>query len=141
MSLTELMQIHLPVASELISLECINVDATGDGGAETTFRLLIWEQEGEERTILDVKEQVFRWSAEQLGDPRLASLIAGWAAALGEVFAALSENGDISPIERCLPCDLLDLSVLRLRRSRSTDDFCKALLRPSHLGKFMPDWG
>ncbi|MCA9663528.1 MAG: hypothetical protein KC486_34680 [Myxococcales bacterium] len=140
MSLAELMETHAPITSDLVAVECVGVESRADGGAATTVRLIIWELDGEQRMIRDLKEQELRWSAEQLADPRLDAFVAGWAAALGEVFAAISEVGDVSKIECYLPCDLLELSALRLKRPRSADDFRDALLQPSRLGKLLPAW-
>jgi hypothetical protein len=140
MPLAELMETHAPITSDLVAVECVGVHSRADGGAATMIRMIVWERDGAQRSIRDIKEQELRWSAEQLADPRLDAFVAGWAAALGEAFAAISEVGDVSVIERHLPSDLLDLDALRLKRPRSADDFRDALLQPSRLGKLLPAW-
>ncbi|MEZ4381908.1 MAG: hypothetical protein R3A79_11225 [Nannocystaceae bacterium] len=138
MSLPELLQTHTPIAADLAEFRFMGAEPMDDGGVWTTVRLIIWQGEGEDRAILDIKEQSLPWSPKELADPRLAAFIAGWAAALGEVFAAISAAGDASTLDPFLPSDLLSPDVLRLARPRSADDFCDALLQPRRLGELLP---
>lgn len=121
---------------------------TGEGGVEegaqgdirATFQLVVFEPPdppcagGASRSIRDVKEQqLFLVPAPVRDDPaRVAAYLRGWAAALREVLDGARE------FDLLMPCDLLHVDVLRLRRARTEEDFCRALLQRSRLGGLVP---
>lgn len=102
--------------------------------ARITVRLIVWEVDGEQRTIRDIKEQqvyagpVWLFDDEQ----RVAEMLDAHREVLGEVLA-----DPRIPIDGLMPHDLLRLDVMKLKTVRTREQFAKALRAKSRLGR----WG
>lgn len=160
MSLVEAFTQLFPISSPHYSLELVDetVDAdsgevwggrsaTPDGGLAATVRLVVWDVQGEERTIRDIKEQrVTIVAAAHLEDPRVPAYLEGLAAALNLAFARLDEaiaaNGSGTATERiegAMPHEFFPGDVLALRRPQTAEDFKDALLtNHKRLGWLLP---
>ena len=100
-----------------------------------TLHLVTWERGAEpgERQIRDLKEQQLFLgpvSLLQRGD-RLAAFLRGAKAALETVFESGAET------ETLMPHDLWRHDVLKLMRAQTADDFRRALLVRSRLGRYL----
>jgi hypothetical protein len=101
-----------------------------------TLRLVSWarDEESGERQVRDIKEQQLYLGPASLlrhGD-RLAAFLRGSCAALKTVFEAGAET------ETLMPHDLWRHGVLKLVKAQSADDFRRALLVRSRLGRYLP---
>lgn len=160
MSLVNALSQLFPILSEHYSLELVDesVDAdsgeawggrsaTPDGGLVATIRLVVWDVQGEERTIRDIKEQqVTIVAAEHLDDPRVPAYLEGLAAALDLAFARLDEtiadegHGAVTErLEEAMPYAFFPGDVLALRRPQTAEEFTDALLtNRKRLGWLLP---
>lgn len=159
MSLVEAFSQLFPILSEHHSLELVDesVDSAGeawggckvtaDGRLEATVRLFVWDVQGEERTIRDIKEQqVTVVAAEHLEDPRVPAYLEGLAAALKLAFARVDEtiadkgHGAVTDrLEQAMPYEFFPGDVLALRRPQTAEDFSDALLtNRKRLGWLLP---
>ncbi|MFY0540475.1 hypothetical protein [Nannocystis pusilla] len=158
MSLAEALGQLFPIVSQHHSLELVSesVDSAGeawggcsvtaDGRLEATVRLVVWDVQGEERMIRDVKEQqVTIVAAKHLEDPRVPAYLEGLAAALDLAFSrldeAIADKGPVaaSAIEVAMPYEFFPGDVLALRRPQTAEDFKDALLtNRKRLGWLLP---
>lgn len=111
------------------------VEDLGDGRFGFTMRLLVCDAdaEGKPLSIRDVKEQQMTPNLSKLiSDPaRTAAFARAHAAVLGQVFASYD-------VECLMPHDLLSFQPLLLAKSKTEDEFAKALAMKSRLGKYLP---
>ncbi|MCX4239333.1 hypothetical protein [Paraliomyxa miuraensis] len=123
-----------PIASEVAELHVV---AGGDPGGDSeqawiTVRLIVWDVDGEQRTIRDIKEQQLRggpvWLYED--EARVTEMLHAQQEVLGEVLA-----DPRTPIDGLMPCDLLWLDVMKLKTARGREQFAKALRAKSRLGR------
>ncbi|MFZ6181282.1 hypothetical protein [Nannocystis pusilla] len=159
MSLVEAFAQLFPISSPHFSLELTDesVDSAGetwggcsvtaDGRLEATIRLVVWDVQGEQRTMRDIKEQqVTIVSAAHLDDPRVLAYFEGWAAAMDLAFARLDEaiaaggsGASSGRIETAYPHEFFPGDVLALRRPETAEDFTDALLsNRKRLGWLLP---
>ncbi|MCY0987593.1 hypothetical protein OV203_10690 [Nannocystis sp. ILAH1] len=160
MSLVEALSQLFPISSEHHSLELVDesVDAdsgevyggrsaTPEGGLVATVRLVVWDVQGEERMMRDIKEQrVTIVAAEHLEDPRVPAYLEGLAAALNLAFARVDEtiadkgHGALSDrLAEAMPYEFFPGDVLALRRPQTAEDFSDALLtNRKRLGWLLP---
>ncbi|WP_434428326.1 hypothetical protein [Nannocystis pusilla] len=159
MSLVEAFGRLFPISSPNFSLELTDesVDSAGeawggcsvtaDGRLEATIRLVVWDVQGEERMIRDVKEQqVTIVSAKYLEDPRVPAYLEGLAAAIDLAFTRLDEaiadkgfGGLSDRVETAYPHEFFPSDVLALRRPQTAEDFTDALLtNRKRLGWLLP---
>ena len=110
-----------------------------DGALSVTLQLIVYdvvERDGEEmERVRDIKEQeVSLVPLAYRGEPgRVRAYVEGWAAAVKEVLAGWSrDRADCSA-----PADLTNVSVLKLARAETAEDFRRALLTKSRLGKLL----
>lgn len=110
-----------------------------DGALSVTLRLIrydIVERDGaEEMTVRDIKEQEISLVplAHRDEPERVRAYLEGWAAAVSEVLAGWSD----AQAERTMPYDLVNGRVLKLARAETAEDFKRALLMKSRLGKLL----
>lgn len=159
MSLAEAFSRLFPISSPHFSLELTDesVDSAGetwggckvteDGRLEATVRLVVWDVQGEQRTMRDIKEQqVTIVAAAHLDDPRVPAYFEGLAAALDFAFArideAIADRGPAAATDRlevAMPYEFLPGDVLALRRPQTAEDFQDALLtNRKRLGWLLP---
>ncbi|PCC73561.1 hypothetical protein SAMN02745121_08459 [Nannocystis exedens] len=160
MSPAEAFTRHFPISFPYCSLEFVAKGAgiaaedgwggcvvNDEGHLVATIRLFIWEDDGDDRSIRDVKEQqVTIVTAPYLDDPRLPAYFEGWAAAVRFASARLDEisaaQGFAAVSERlaaAMPDEFFCPEVLRLRRPQTADDFMDALLsNRKRLGWLLP---
>lgn len=128
-----------PVGSERISLELVEARLR-DEAVILTVRLLVWDVEGESRTIRDIKEQeVWAGPAAILQDPRLAVCVAGWRQAI-ELLFAQDDPRWLDAVDCAMPHDLFPRfpELLALKRPRDAEDFADALLgSKQRLGRYL----
>ena len=146
MSLVEALSQRFPISSEHHSLELVDADS-GEGSLVATVRLIVWDVQGEERMVRDIKEQqVTIVAAENLEDPRVPAYLEGLAAALGLAFARVDEaiadkgHGAVTErIQEAMPSEFFPADVLTLRRPQTAEDFSDALLtNRKRLGWLLP---
>jgi hypothetical protein len=116
-------------------VELAFVESTSAG--KVTFRLILWDKApGGELSIRDIKEQeLYLYDPAYLtGDVPILSYLRGWSLALREVF----QRAPMSTFETLMPHDLSDGGVLKLRKATTPEDYRKAFLVKSRLGKFLP---
>ncbi len=133
----ERLRAAFPIQGGPLSLELVEIGEEA-GGLTLCVRLIGWDGEGDARSIADIKEQSVRIDVAELGDPRLEACLEGWRMAVGEVFEAAAERSYEEGARAAFPADLVDLRVLRLKRAKTADDFCDALLQRSRLGSLLP---
>lgn len=155
MSLRRELHALLPIGSDLFSLEpadylADDAPAVADppGALRETVRTIVWERDGEQRSIRDIREQEVLWlHARHREDPRVPAYLAGWAAAVQFVtdrHAELAAAGALPErvaqrLEYCMPFELFSPDVLDLRRPQTADDFTAALLSSKkRLAGFLP---
>jgi hypothetical protein len=101
-----------------------------------TLRLVSWDRDAEsgERKIRDIKEQQLYVGPASLmrHGGRLAAFLRGSCAALKTLFEAGADT------ETLMPHDLWRYGVLKLVKAQSADDFHRALLVRSRLGRYLP---
>lgn len=150
---------HLPISSAHYSLEIAEQRIDGDAGeawsvlsvnAEgdrvVTARLVVWEVDGDDRSIRDVKEQdVVVVPAAYVDDPRVPAYFEGWAAAIRTAFTRLEEviaegNAAVGErVEEAVPYEMFCPEVLGLRRPQTAEQFTEALLsNRKRLGWLLP---
>jgi hypothetical protein len=149
---------QFPISSNHFSLEYREqkVDGAGEVGAAcsvneqghlvATIQLVVWDVDGDDRSIGGVKQQeVTIVPAAHVDDPRVPAYFAGWAAALRFAFERLGEaiaRGDAAlsdRIEGAFPFEMFCPEVLKLSRPQTADDFTEALLSsPDRLGWLLP---
>lgn len=149
-----------PISSERFSLELVResvhqdagevwggIDGVDEGPLRATLRTIVWEVDGETRSIRDIKEQIVPWlCAEHREDPRVRAYLEGWAQAVryvlaqhDELQAAGSTGAAADKLEISMPYDFFYPAVLRLRRPQTADQFTEALLSSKkRLGKLLP---
>jgi hypothetical protein len=129
MEAAEILREAFPVTSERTALELVETQERPDGGLALVVRLVVWEVDGEARSIRDVKEQeVYCLRADQRGDPRLAACVQGWRQALEFVLRQEDPHGD-DRLMSVMPHDLVGIGeLLALKRPRTADEFCDACL-------------
>jgi hypothetical protein len=149
-----------PITSERLAIEFVpeSVDEdTGevrggfqemtDGRLVATLRMILWDLDGGERTVRDIREQeLVVLHGERSYDPRVPAYFAGWAAAVRFVFGRLDElaaAGELPDLDErlgdLLPADLVFSEVLEQRRPQTADDFTEALLSgKKRLGGLLP---
>ncbi|MCY1054191.1 hypothetical protein [Nannocystis sp. SCPEA4] len=151
---------HLPISSAHYSLEIAEQRIDGDAGeawsalsvnAEgdrvVTVRLVVWEVDGDDRSIRDIKEQdVVVVPAAHVDDPRVPAYFDGWAAAVRTAFTRLEEvivaEGEAAAgnrVEEAVPYEMFCPEVLELRRPQTAEEFTDALLsNRKRLGWLLP---
>ncbi len=131
-----------PIGSPFAPWVALHVfEARPEGAALVlTLRLLRFDAtDPDDPTIEDIIEQEVRVGAAELADPRLPAFIEGWREALLDLFAAAERTRGLLGPSGAMPCELLPLDVLRLKRPQSASDFADALLRGrGRLGRFLP---
>lgn len=150
-----------PISSERFSLEFVpetvnentgevwgGVQGIDEGPLRATLRTIVWEVDGDTRSIRDIKEQELVWLSERhRDDPRARAYLEGWAQALRYLFAQREElqaagllTGKAADIlEMCMPHDLMCPDVLDLRRPQTADDFTEVMVSSKkRLGKLLP---
>ena len=114
------------------------IEDLGDGRFGFTMRVTVCDKdaEGKPSSIRDVKEQQLRPNLSKLvSDPqRTAAFARAHAAILSRVFASY----DLDDLTCLMPHDLLSFQPLLLAKSKTEDDFAKALAAKSRLGKYLP---
>ncbi|MBZ5715386.1 hypothetical protein [Nannocystis pusilla] len=138
----------LPISSTHYSLMFVGGAIDPERGSlVATVRLVVWDVNGEERSMGDIKEQeVEVVPAKSIDDPRLPAYFQGWAEALRVAFARLDEviaaEGEAAAgnrVEEALPCDMFCPEVLALRRPQTAEEFAEALLsNRKRLGWLLP---
>jgi len=94
--------------------------------------LMTFTIEGELRTIRDVKEQQVAFIGADVDDhQRLEAFLTGWTRAVQRVM----EVGGRAHVEVLMPHDLLCPEILKLKKAKTAEDFEKAALMPSRLGR------
>lgn len=107
--------------------------AETEHGLRVTVRLVVWEGD----QIRDIKEQELMMApraAYPISSERLAAYLTGWSAALKKVLDAMSP----SVLDTLMPHDFAAPRVLGLRAAKTAEDFERALLVRSRLGRFLP---
>jgi hypothetical protein len=140
MTVLQVFEDAFPVLSERTHLELVEARLREDDVVMLTVRLIVWEGEGESRTIRDIKEQeVFVGTAAQLQDPRLAACVAGWRLAIAQLFAQDHPRWH-GQVDTAMPHEFVRplAEVLALKRPRDADDFAEALLgSKQRLGRYL----
>ncbi len=126
-----------PVHAGNVSLELVEL-REHEGSVIIVARMVVWDGEGDARSIRDVKEQeVWLGDREAFDDPRLQACLAGWELACTQIFAQEGVNELVEcemPSSFILPLE----PVLGLKRPRSADDFAEVwLASKQRLGKFL----
>ena len=125
------------------------VRADADGNTWATLQLIVRDQVDGELAIRDIKEQdVVVLGAAQRDDPRIEAYVAGWRAAVLEVFtrqeALWKSDRDAfgrfkHNIDTLMPHDLCAGGILLLKRPRDEAGFRDALLSSKkRLGRLLP---
>lgn len=124
-----------PIGPDAVQLHVVEGDDdSGDDPEQTwiTVRLIVWDVDGDQRSIRDIKEQrLFGgpvWLYED--EPRVEQMLRAQQEVLGEVLA-----DPRTPIDGLMPHDLLRLDVLKLKTARTQEHFSKALRAKSRLGR------
>lgn len=138
-----------PIQSRLYTLDLIDLDEVVPGDAPTrigrndrgdlivTVRLSVWDGRSRERVLECVLEsEAVLVLAEDLGDARLTSYLAGWREAVRTV---LESHDGLETAELGLePRDLFSPEVVELRRPRTAAEFCgELLLNGRRLGRLL----
>ena len=94
------------------------------------LRLIVFE----EQSIRDIKEQEIRLMTTQEAAPkeRVHAMIEAWTQVLADALRDASES-----IHTLMPYDLAPGDAIRLARSRTREDFDKALRAKGRLGKHL----
>jgi hypothetical protein len=125
-----------PPTNAMACIELANqVEDLGDGRFGFTMRLTVCDLDAQGRqSIRDVKEQQLTPNLSKLvsNPQRTAAFARAHAAVLSQVFASHGE------IECLMPHDLVSFQPLLLAKSKTEDDFAKALATKSRLGKYLP---
>ncbi len=125
-----------PISEDVVSLEWLGPESVQkrDGAVWVVVRLVVWERNGEDLSIRDVKEQeVSLLPGSALDSPRLQAFLEGWAMAVHAVF-----RDNAAAVETLMPHDLIRPEVLELARPVTPEDFAMAFTAKSRLGKFLP---
>jgi hypothetical protein len=132
---------HFPIEAPLASIELVDLDyhrehdtpiVGPDGELRATLRLIVWSEEGGQRSIRDVKEKHVRIArADHLGD---VDRLHEYLHATRLVVAEALEHEEV---ECCMPDDFIFPEVLGLKRPRHAQDFCQALSVDSRLGSML----
>lgn len=144
--LQTLLEELFPVGGELSSMQlgdspAVHCQPAGpkerEAGLRLTLRLVTWERNPESGalSIRDVKEQqcyLGPVSLLQRGD-RLTAFFRGICDALKTILEAEPDTAALMPYELWRP------DILRLVRAQTADDFCRAALVPSRLGRYLPN--
>lgn len=118
----------LKAANELASLEFVGLALVGTS-LRMTIRLITWD--GEPPVIRDVKEQELYFGGLADHAPaRTRALFEGMQIALARVL-------EVPAIETLMPHELFRGDVMKLKTCITADDFARALLVKSRLGKFL----
>ena len=122
-----------PVAAGPMDLTLEQIEKV-DGGWVGVVRIVVWD--ADRAALRDVKEQQVRMLREaDAADVRLEAALTGWADALAEAGRAVP---DPDPWTSLMPCDLWGLpELLRLKRPRTAEQFCGAMLRRPRLGRLI----
>lgn len=150
-----------PISSDRFSLEFVRetvneetgevwggIEGIDDGPLRATVRTVLWEIEGDTRSIRDVKEQRVMWLYEEhREDARARAYLEGWAQAVRYVLAQYDElhaqglltDAAADKLAMCMPYDFFYPDALGLRRPQTADDFTEAMLSSrKRLGKLLP---
>lgn len=105
-----------------------------NGSIWATLHLCVWETSNGKESIRDIKEQEVLVVPTATRDrPEIVrAYLQGWAEALATVLPELS----LAQVDRLMPHDLVFSLAATLRKAVTAQDFCKALLVKSRLGKF-----
>ncbi len=103
------------------------------GGLSAVIRLIVWDDDGESRSVRDVREQhVVLVPAALRDEPeRVRTFVGAWAALMPEVLERLGDEAQLM-----MPHELVDFSALKLARAETADDFRRALLAKGRYGRF-----
>ncbi len=105
------------------------------GNLRVTLRLIYWNGPNgtPDRSIDNICEQEIVLAQEDMeGDiTRYQAFVRGWALALGHYLVDMPGDWFV------MPADLFFPRVLRLKRPRTVNDFERALMAPSRLGRFL----
>ena len=138
MDVPQLIRDAFPVGSDRVSLELVDVEIQPAGGMTATVRLVIWDVDGETRSIRDIREQQI-WlgdAAILAADPRTPVAIQGWRLAIEHLFA----QDDLGWVDCLMPHELMPrlVDLLALKRPRDAEDFADALLASKQrLGRWL----
>jgi hypothetical protein len=105
-----------------------------NGSIWATLHLFVWETSNGEESIQTIKEQeVAVVPAATRDRPEIVrAYLQGWAQALATVLPELSS----AQIDSLMPYGLVFAGAATLRKAATAQDFCKAFLVKSRLGKF-----
>jgi hypothetical protein len=125
--LTELLRAALPVTTNDVRLDCVDVKREPGAGFVATLRLFTYDND----SVRDIKEQdVVIVRRDQADDARIPVYIAAWGAALARAFVRRGVGG----VETVMPHDLVFPRVLELKKAITQADFEKAFDAKSRLG-------
>jgi hypothetical protein len=107
-------------------------DQSGEPRGVAVVRLIVWDiGDGGKVSIRDIKEQevYMGWPVYYEDRERVASFFVALNQVLLEIKPSVAET--------LMPHDLLDTSVLALKRATTREDFAAALRAKSRLGKYL----
>lgn len=122
---------------EFVGAERIPARLSGtEDGLRVTMRLVVWDADPVAPSITDVKEQQVYTGPVSILErrERLRAFLEGHRDALNTLF----ETGPSEPPEMLMPHDLWCPDALKLVRAQTAEDFRRAILARSRLGRFMP---
>jgi hypothetical protein len=95
------------------------------------IQLFLWEQQGDEWSIRDVKEQqlFLGWPALYDDRTRVTEFLEAMRSVIGMM--------DPESVRMAMPHELVLAEVLKLKKAETRDDFKEALLAQSRLGKYV----
>ena len=121
-----------PVRGGTVQMDYV-LSALVDDRFRVTMRLIVFDTHDGKESIRDIKEQELDFCARQDAEPkeRVQALIQAWASVLPDALGGPAE------MDTVMPHDLAPTNAIRLARSRTREDFEKALRAKGRLGRYI----
>jgi hypothetical protein len=123
---------HFPAQAAMTSIEYVQTTPRADGSFGVVMRLIVYEAVDDKRQIRDIKEQEIHLNPGDSSRERLEAFTRAFVPLLEQALARVADF-----VETYMPHDLLLWDVFKLKKAQTEDDFRKALLVRSRLGKYV----